>query len=44
MNDSGNLRLMSEFDPSKPGIVPDRLNDQTFEWVPERHTLHWEPV
>jgi hypothetical protein len=35
---------MSEFDPSKPAMVHDRLNDETFEWVPERHMPHWEPV
>jgi hypothetical protein len=25
---------MSEFDPSKPAMVRDRLNDRTFEWKP----------
>jgi hypothetical protein len=31
-------RPMSEFDPSKPALVHDQLNDETFEWQPER----WE--
>jgi hypothetical protein len=35
---------MSEFDPAKPLLVHDRFNDETFEWVPERHAAHWEPV
>jgi hypothetical protein len=26
---------MSEFDPSAPAMVHDRLNDRTFEWKPE---------
>src|SRR4029450_9408033 len=30
-------RPMSEFDPSKPALVHDRLNDQTIDWEPERH-------
>jgi hypothetical protein len=29
-------RPMSEFDPSKPALVHDQLNDHTFEWQPER--------
>jgi hypothetical protein len=41
---SEDLRPMSEFDPSKPAMVHDRLNDETFEWVPERYMAHWEPV
>jgi hypothetical protein len=35
---------MSEFDPCKRAMVHDRLNDETFEWVPERHMPHWGPV
>ena len=38
------LESMSEFDPSKRAFVHDRLNDEAFEWVPERHMAHWEPV
>ena len=30
-------RPMSEFDPSKPALVHDRLNDKTIDWEPERH-------
>jgi hypothetical protein len=41
---SQDLRPMCEFDPSKPAMVHDGLNDETFEWVPERHMVHWEPV
>ena len=37
------LRPMSEFDPSKPALVHDQLNDDTFEWLPEQHMPHWEP-
>jgi hypothetical protein len=25
---------MKEFDPTKPAMVHDRLNDRTFEWKP----------
>jgi hypothetical protein len=28
---------MSEFDPSKPALVHDKLNDQVIDWEPERH-------
>ena len=38
------LRPMSEFAPSLPAMVRDRLNDETFEWVPEQHMPRWEPV
>ena len=44
MLNSDGLRPMSEFDPSKHAMVHDRLNAETFEWVPERHMAHWEPV
>ena len=33
---SPDLRPMSEFDPTKPAMVHDELNDETFEWDPER--------
>jgi hypothetical protein len=36
------LRPMSEFDPSKPALVHDQLNDDTFEWMPERHCADYE--
>jgi hypothetical protein len=39
---SEDLRPMSEFDPSKPAMVHDRLNDETFEWVPEKHQADYE--
>jgi hypothetical protein len=29
-------RPMREFDPSKPSLVHDGLNDTVFEWQPER--------
>jgi hypothetical protein len=29
------LRPMSDFDPSRPAMVHDRLNDKTFEWKAE---------
>jgi hypothetical protein len=41
---SEGLRPMSEFDPSKRALVHDRLNDEIFEWVPERHIPYWELV
>jgi hypothetical protein len=36
------LRPMSEFNPSKPALVHDQLNDDTFEWMPERHRADYE--
>ena len=36
------LRPMSEFDPSKPALVHDQLNDDTFEWLPEKYREHYE--
>ena len=36
------MRPMSEFDPSLPGIVHDRLNDRTFEWKPETMQANYE--
>src|SRR4029453_9900643 len=30
-------RPMTEFDPSKPALVHDKLNDQVIDWEPERH-------
>ena len=29
------MHPMKEFDPTKPAMVHDRLNDKTFEWLPE---------
>jgi hypothetical protein len=29
------LRPMSAFDPTRPALVHDELNDRTFEWKPE---------
>jgi hypothetical protein len=40
MPNPDNLRPMSEFDPSKPALVHDRLNDEMFEWMPDRHMPH----
>jgi hypothetical protein len=28
------MRPMKNFDPTKPAMVHDRLNDRTFEWKP----------
>ena len=36
------LRPMSEFDPSRPALVYDALNDETFEWLPARHGVDYE--
>ena len=36
------LRPMSEFDPSKSALVHDQLNDDTFEWLPEKYREHYE--
>jgi hypothetical protein len=36
------LRPMSEFDPSNPSMVHDQLNDDTFEWLPEKYREHYE--
>ena len=33
---------MSEFDPSKPALVHDRLNDQVIDWEPERHSTDYK--
>ena len=35
------LRPMSEFDPSRPALVYDHLNDDTFEWLPTRHGVDY---
>jgi hypothetical protein len=32
---------MSEFDPWKPAMVHDQLNDKVFEWEPERYLMHY---
>ena len=32
---TNNLRPMSDFDPAKPAMVHDVLNDDTFAWKPE---------
>ena len=37
------LRPMSEFDPTLPAMVHNRLNEKTFEAVPERHMLIGNP-
>jgi hypothetical protein len=33
---------MSEFNPSMPTMVHDQLNDDTFEWVPEKWREHYQ--
>ena len=37
----GNLRPMSDFDPSQWVLVHDQLNDEEFEWWPARRE-HYE--
>ena len=32
------LKPMSEFDPTRPALVHDLLNDRTFEWKPKEHS------
>jgi len=32
---------MSEFDPSRPALVYDQLNDETFAWLPDRHGIDY---
>jgi hypothetical protein len=34
-------RPIAEFDPSKPAIVHDKLNDKTIDWRPERYLDHY---
>jgi hypothetical protein len=34
-------RPMSEFDPTKPALAYDQLNDKTFNWEPERFLQHF---
>ena len=33
---------MAEFDPSKPALVHDKLNDKVIDWKPERYQRHYE--
>jgi hypothetical protein len=33
---------MREFDPTRPALVHDRLNDGLFEWLPEQYRAHFE--
>jgi hypothetical protein len=35
-------RPMVEFDPSKPAMVHDGLNDQVVDWKPELYQKHYE--
>jgi hypothetical protein len=35
-------RPMAEFDPSKPALVHDKLNDQVLDWQPERYQRHYQ--
>jgi hypothetical protein len=32
---------MSEFDPARPALVHDQLNDDTFEWLLEEWREHY---
>jgi hypothetical protein len=38
------LRPMSEFDPSRRALVYDQLNDETFEWLPDRLSRSLAPL
>jgi hypothetical protein len=35
-------RPMAEFDPAKPALVHDKLNDQTIDWNAGRYQRHCE--
>jgi hypothetical protein len=35
------LRPMSDFDPARPALVHDSLNDRTFEWKPDEFLEHY---
>ena len=35
------FRPMSEFDPALPAMVHDQLNDETFEWQPDKWLEHY---
>jgi hypothetical protein len=37
-------RPPSEFDPSRPPLVYDHLNDETFEWLPDRHGVDYSAM
>jgi len=36
------MHPMKEFDPTKPAMVHDRLNDRTFEWKPATKQANYE--
>jgi len=36
------MNPVSTFDPSKPAMVHDRLNDRTFKWKPETMQANYE--
>lgn len=35
-------RPMAEFDPSKPALVHDKLDDRVIDWQPERYQRHYQ--
>lgn len=35
-------RPMAEFDPSRPSLVHDGLNDEVIDWKPELYQRHYE--
>lgn len=35
-------RPMAGFDPSKPALLHDKLNDEVIHWQPERYQRHYE--
>ncbi len=36
------MRPMDQCDPTKPPLVPDKLNNKTFSWEPDRHGVDYE--
>ena len=39
---SPDWRPMAEFDPSKPALVHDKLDDRVIDWQPERYQRHYQ--
>ena len=35
-------RPIAEFDPPKPTLVHDKLNDQVIDWEPDRHGKEYQ--
>jgi hypothetical protein len=39
---SPDWRPMADFDPSKPALVHDKLDDRVIDWQPERYQRHYQ--